>query len=83
MQDHWVANHTRDSLIAARGKLAGDTYSTKPEMVIDKNGISHAFCIGRLQITPLVKMLIFVAQSESMAEKVAPWIEEIISVSRR
>jgi hypothetical protein len=47
-QDHWVANHTRDTLISARGKLDDDLSSSRPEMTIDRNGITHAFCIGML-----------------------------------
>jgi hypothetical protein len=44
-QDHWVANHTRDALIAARGKRE-DSSSSKPIMLIDENGIGHEFCIS-------------------------------------
>lgn len=47
VQDHWVANHTRDALIAARGKPEGDLSSSKPKMVIDSNGVGHAFCIRK------------------------------------
>ncbi|KAG9247233.1 hypothetical protein BJ878DRAFT_493576 [Calycina marina] len=66
--DHWVADHSRDSLIAARGRLPGDDSSSKPVMVVDENGISHAFCISH---------------SEMMAEKVVPWIEEILAAWRK
>ena len=43
--DHWVANHTRDELIAARGsKEEGDG---KPRMYIDDTNIPHSFCIRK------------------------------------
>jgi hypothetical protein len=46
-QDHWVANHTRDALIAARGRTEDDTSNSKPIMMIDENGVDHGFCIRR------------------------------------
>lgn len=46
-QDHWVADHTRDGLIAARGKEEGDISSSKPVMAIDRNGVGHDFCISK------------------------------------
>lgn len=46
--DHWVANHTRDALIAARGRAEDDTSSSKPIMMIDENGVDHGFCIRKL-----------------------------------
>lgn len=45
-QDHWVADHTRDWLISARGKEAGDFSSSKPIMSTDVNGVGHDFCIS-------------------------------------
>jgi hypothetical protein len=47
IQDRWVANHTRDWLISARGKEAGDSSSSKPVMSIDNNGVGHDFCISK------------------------------------
>ncbi|KAH6682014.1 hypothetical protein B0J14DRAFT_228792 [Halenospora varia] len=61
--DHWVANHTRDALIAARGDPDTDLASSKPIMLIDKNGVDHGFCIRH---------------SESIAEKVKGWIDGIM-----
>lgn len=66
-EDHWVANHTRDWLISARGKEEGDSWSSKPEMSIDINGVGHDFCIRH---------------SEIVAEKVKLWIDDIIEASR-
>jgi hypothetical protein len=58
-----VADHTRDALIAARGRGEGEKKSSRPIMLIDKNGVDHGFCIRH---------------SESIAEKVKVWIENII-----
>ena len=44
--DHWVADHTRDQLIAARGyQEKGEDW--KPRMFIDDMGIPHSFCIRK------------------------------------
>ncbi|TVY65636.1 Lipid droplet-associated hydrolase [Lachnellula suecica] len=61
--DHWVANHTRDALIAARGQSDCDNGSSKPIMLIDKGGVDHGFCIRH---------------SESIAEKVKVWIDDMM-----
>lgn len=50
--DHWVANHTRDALIAARGRTEDDKSSSKPIMMVDDNGVDHGFCIRRYHSTP-------------------------------
>lgn len=62
--DHWVADHTRDALIAARGREEGNMQSSKPIMIIDEGGIPHGFCIRH---------------SETVAEKVGVWIKEIMA----
>jgi len=48
MQDHWVANSTRDALMAAREKPDGEpeNASSKPIMLIDEYGVDHGFCIS-------------------------------------
>ncbi|TGO14212.1 hypothetical protein BTUL_0056g00200 [Botrytis tulipae] len=71
--DHWVASHTRDALIAARASPVSTSASStssfsikennKPIMMIDKEGIDHGFCINH---------------SETMAAKVKDWIEKIV-----
>ncbi|KAK4569734.1 hypothetical protein LTR86_002702 [Recurvomyces mirabilis] len=65
-EDHWVANSTRDVLIAKRGRGAVATAGEegKPVMEIDGHGIPHAF--------PLKP-----THSRIIAEKVAEWIVEI------
>ncbi|PQE13595.1 major facilitator superfamily transporter protein [Rutstroemia sp. NJR-2017a BVV2] len=71
--DHWVAEHTRDALIAARGRngvavnpesvsFSGEA-GNKPVMMIDEEGIDHSFCVH---------------SSEPMAEKVSRWVKEIV-----
>jgi hypothetical protein len=58
-----VADHTRDALIAARGRGEDDEGGSRPIMLIDENGIDHGFCIKH---------------SESIAEKVRVWIADIM-----
>ncbi|KAG9233450.1 hypothetical protein BJ875DRAFT_464131 [Amylocarpus encephaloides] len=62
--DHWVASHTRDTLIAARASGDQEMSSSRPIMLIDENSIPHGFCIRH---------------SEGIAEKVAGWIQTIFS----
>ncbi|KAI9700311.1 MAG: hypothetical protein M1836_002326 [Candelina mexicana] len=78
--DHWVANETRDELIAARGyrerqgKELGVGYveeerGTKPEMLIDEEGVPHGFCLRN-------------DHSEIIAGKVASFVREIVNAAR-
>lgn len=46
-QDHWVADHTRDALIAARGRAENDNSSSKPVTIIDQDNIPHGFCLSK------------------------------------
>ncbi|KAI5248298.1 hypothetical protein E4T43_01652 [Aureobasidium subglaciale] len=53
--DHWVADETRDELIAARAASSEAGDQDKPTMEIDTHGIPHGFCImnaeaGRLEL---------------------------------
>ena len=50
IQDHWVADHTRDALIAARGQGDGESKGSKPIMMIDQHGVDHGFCISTLHL---------------------------------
>lgn len=45
--DHWVADHTRDDLIAARAFQEGTSDAWKPIMLVDDGGIPHSFCISK------------------------------------
>ncbi len=45
--DRWVADHTRDELIASRGNVKGEGELWKPKMLIDDEGIPHGFCIRK------------------------------------
>lgn len=45
VDDHWVAEKTRDEIIAARGQSDG----SGPKMFICEEGLPHAFCISKLE----------------------------------
>lgn len=64
-EDHWVANETRDALIQARGKKAGDnTEQWRPVMEVDeREGWPHGFCIRH---------------SVPVAERVGKYISEMV-----
>ena len=40
--DHWVAEQTRDEIIALRGRT-----SNGPKMLVCEDGVPHAFCLGK------------------------------------
>lgn len=44
--DHWVANETRDQLIAARAWSGKIGEEDRPEMEIASTGLPHAFCLS-------------------------------------
>ena len=69
-QDNWVADHTRDRLIDARGHLSSsqtdcESENWKPVMIFDKEGMPHDFCTG-------------LRNSHSVAGKVKDWVGGII-----
>lgn len=45
-EDHWVAKHSRDQLIAARASTGKPDEEGRPRMEIDTTGIAHAFCLS-------------------------------------
>jgi dienelactone hydrolase len=45
--DHWVANETRDELIAARAATGKVGEEDKPTMEVDTYGTPHGFCISK------------------------------------
>ncbi|BCR85884.1 bifunctional triacylglycerol lipase/ester hydrolase [Aspergillus chevalieri] len=47
--DHWVAERTRDEIIAVRGKN-GDGDGNGPTMVVCEDGLPHAFCLSHNEI---------------------------------
>lgn len=68
--DQWVAKHTREDLIAARGhrapKGAGALSDDwKPTMFVDEDRIPHGFCIKH---------------SDIMADMVSKWLKQVIRV---
>ncbi|RMY70557.1 hypothetical protein D0863_05716 [Hortaea werneckii] len=65
--DHWVADNTRDTILAARAQKATDEpmlEKSKPVMEIDQHDIPHGFCLQR-------------EHSNLVAEKVAKWVKKI------
>jgi hypothetical protein len=80
VQDHWVADHTRDALIAARCKNASAVNSSSPRMMIDENGVPHGFCIRELALcSPFASRADSMTDhSEIIAEKVKVCVEEIV-----
>lgn len=69
-QDRWVANHTRDALIKARGYLSNSQSESvagqwKPVMRVDKEGMPHDFCTT-------------LCNSYSVAGKVNDWVHDIV-----
>lgn len=44
-KDHWVADRTRDDLIAARAFREGADGPGRPRMEIDTGDVPHGFCI--------------------------------------
>ncbi|CAF9940595.1 MAG: hypothetical protein ALECFALPRED_008767 [Alectoria fallacina] len=69
-KDSWVADHTRDALIAARGHLSNSQTESgseqwKPVMRVDKEGMPHDFCTT-------------LRNSYSIAGKVKDWVDGII-----
>ncbi|KAI9837448.1 MAG: hypothetical protein M1819_007096 [Sarea resinae] len=61
--DNWVADHTRDDLIAARGDSPDQNEGWRPRMMIDETGIPHGFSIRH---------------SAPVAEKTSEFIMEIV-----
>lgn len=46
--DHWIANSTRDAVIASRARRGSDPADEgKPHMEVDLHGIPHDFCISK------------------------------------
>lgn len=74
-KDKWVANHTRDALIKARGHLSnsqteGASEHWKPVMRVDNEGMPHDFCTT-------------LRYSYSVATKVQHWVHGIIEAHRK
>ena len=73
-KDHWVADATRDTLIATRAYAPADPlverqdweHDSRPWMEVDQHGTGHGFCIS---------------SSDFVAEKVAEYLRIIIEQS--
>ena len=80
--DHWVAAHHRDELIKIRGRRPDKQWL--PEMVVDKTGIPHSFCIG--EYTPWSLWITSVDltcadHSKPVAERTALWVTKMVESS--
>lgn len=62
--DHWVANTTRDYLIAKRSRTAAPGDQGRPVMELDSDQLSHAFSLKD-------------EGARVVAEKTVGWIKEI------
>ena len=88
-QDHWVANHTRDELMAARGRAEDGPPSDewRPKMFVDNEGIPHGFCISKCPAThPSDRSDMSdagIEHSKLVADKVKVWIEEVVESDRQ
>jgi hypothetical protein len=64
--DHWIAQDTRDKIIATRARTEGKNGDErKPVMEIDGHGIGHAFCLSELG-------------NQVVAKKCADWVSELV-----
>jgi hypothetical protein len=64
--DHWIAQDTRDKIIATRARAEGKNGDErKPVMEIDSHGIGHAFCLSELG-------------NQVVAKKCADWISGLV-----
>lgn len=64
--DHWIAQDTRDKIIATRARTEGKNGDErKPIMEIDGHGIGHAFCLSELG-------------NQVVAKKCADWISGLV-----
>ena len=61
--DPFVPDYARDALIASHGSVSGPEGSQECRAFIDTHEIPHSWCIKH---------------GELIAEKIAPWIENII-----
>lgn len=79
--DHWVADETRDELMAARGRARGerrDGERWKPVMEVDESGIPHGFCIGEFFLSLSLEgwwKLEGYCPHERAFLKIAPWTQ--------
>jgi len=65
-QDGFVSRKTRDDLIATRGPRPDKSEKWRPQMLIDRHGLTHMFCVDE-------------AQSKVMAAKVHSWVQDMFN----
>jgi len=54
--DYWVADETRDQLIAARASSGEAEDAGKPVMNIDDGGVGHSFCLSKSLPAQIVRV---------------------------
>ncbi|KAJ5177135.1 uncharacterized protein N7482_003012 [Penicillium canariense] len=75
--DHWVAERTRDELIALRGGTDGES---GPKMFVCEEGLPHAFCLSESENWESIWAIgadSHVGHNDVMARKVAGMIQDI------
>jgi hypothetical protein len=72
--DHWVADQTRDEIIAMRGRKEGQG----PTMLVCEEELPHAFCLSESCFVFCLAALTFVEHSDIMARKTAGMIKQIV-----
>jgi len=88
-KDHWIANHTRDELIAARGRRTASftegvpadyNHDTRPIMDIDEGDVPHGFCIRKFERNCISAMtdINFLGHSAPIAHQTADYIRQIM-----
>lgn len=83
-EDHWVADQTRDDLIAARALRADDAMDWKPRIEIDREGTPHGFCIRESYMQnerqkSSSSQNVSPGHSEPIAKKCADYIKKIVA----
>jgi hypothetical protein len=64
--DHWVADETRDELIAARAATGQAGDEDKPTMEIDMHSTPHGFCISKSALRPRRSKYLIAVQNTTM-----------------
>lgn len=92
--DHWIANTTRDKVIAARAYSGAKEEEWKPRMEIDTSGVPHDFVMRKcslcIDFAPLVQCSTKgtdvnepLGHSEIIAHKAFDFVEDIVSSDTR
>ena len=78
--DHWVAEQTRDEIMALRGRKGSN--GGGPRMLVCEDGVPHAFCLSEYSSSICLLSLVLltlVGHSGVMAGKVAGMIGDVVA----